>query len=35
LKLSDTSKKNFYRTLILASIVEKEERDPTQKPFVA
>jgi len=29
------SKDDFYKTLILASIVEKEERDPTNKPIVA
>ncbi len=34
-KLTDSQKKTFYSTLILASIVEREERDSDEKPSVA
>lgn len=34
-KLTQIEKKDFYQTLILASIVEREERNPEQKATVA
>ena len=34
-KIPSKNKKDWYDTLILASIVEREERDPDNKPIVA